>query len=1260
MIRRNAIGWIRARACAATLVALATFLVAPSRAVRAQDASDLRGPLTRILAQPEEIRSHEAPMFEAMLAELREDPNAPLLELVLMRLHALARARSMRETLLAEVDTALESATLEPFHRSLLAAERLQLERILGEVDPDDEARFLRRIPPRWWVAGPFGIRGADCLDWRFPPEAIAASDSVDLAGAGATAEDAVETPGGERSWKEIERPARFASVPLSRVVDTRFGAAYAVTQVRSPTTRSAMVEIGCASSIRVWWNGSEILYQDRDRGDEAILNRIEVTLREGWNRILVKVTGNGSERFYLRIYGPKGAELDDLEPASTPTLEPVPPAAPGEPAARPFRDDLVILEEARGGASDPFVLAARAWLRLARGEVTESADLFRRAAEVAPDSPHFAIYAGAGWARARHLPETQARHLARQAYQHALDLDPSCVPALTWFAYDRQQEGDTTEAFHLLERAAAAAPWNVDVDLMLAELCSVSDWTKEREEILERARAKAPDDPKVLMEIADFHMDEGRVERAIEFLEASLAADHDQPERRVDLALLYQRLGRSERAKAILAEELADQPASPGARLRLAELLASEEDVDGARALLEEGTELFPTNGRLLRELGDLHTAHGRPEEAVRWYAKLLAMRPAEHEVRDELARMEGVAAEPLFDEFRVDSAPLLALDEDWASRYPRAASVALLDDLILRFYSDGSGRMVTHQIFRILSEEGVEEHGTVAPGGTILEMRTVRPDGQVLEPITLSGDRYTLPGLEIGACAEWRTETRIPNLAGLPLRMPTFYFQDPDSKSPFVRSRYVIIQPRDLALRHVVRNFPWRPVILERGDDIVTIYDVHDLPLLEPEPYMPDPTENVPQVTLVEAESWKELNQTFRLESKVTVTPEVRRKAAEWVDGVAGESAQAHALYERIDDWVRDPRGSSDATETLVLRAGNRLVLFMAMLEAAGIDYRYGRARRSPELDLEDPRWDWLREDLFPNPLVRVQPDDGPSVWVVPGPPGQPYGTIPSSFYGSPAFLVDDDEGTIDYLPAAPMEDEIRIVSDVDLTPVGLGFEAQIRLRLPPSMAGFLRDQLRNASSVQKRGLGANLAQGYLPGTRLEEVRFLGLEEEVKEGPIFVEAKVTAESVQMQSGQNLMALRLGFPLLNLVGRFSTPGERTHPFLLDGYDYRLDRLRIHLGENYRAASLPADLETDPMLGPYRLDVRPIDGGMEVVREVSFHPVRIPPERYPAFLEACRRIDDREAERIWILPLAEAMKQAEEGSGDGSAGSGSR
>jgi hypothetical protein len=311
------------------------------------------------------------------------------------------------------------------------------------------------------------------------------------------------------------------------------------------------------------------------------------------------------------------------------------------------------------------------------------------------------------------------------------------------------------------------------------------------------------------------------------------------------------------------------------------------------------------------------------------------------------------------------------------------------------------------------------------------------------------------------------------------------------------------------------------------------------------------------------------------------------------------------------------------------------------MACLEAAGIDYDYAKARRAPEVDLEDPRWDWLREELFPNPILRVRPDDGPATWAVMAGRDQDYGVIPARLYGSPVFLVDDDSGTIDYLPLAPIDDEIRMRSEIDITPVGYGFEATVRVRLPATASAFWKESLRDMTGQQKRTVGVNMARMYVPGTRVEEVSFEGIDE--PGAPVFIVARAKVESTTTQTGQNLMALRLGFPLLNLVGRFATPGERDQPFLFEDHDYRTDVMRIHLGADYRAVTVPQEWTVDRFLGKYRLDVRYLRDGLEIEieRDISFHPTRIEAERYPEFMTVCRKIDDLEGERIWILPLFE-------------------
>jgi len=73
----------------------------------------------------------------------------------------------------------------------------------------------------------------------------------------------------------------------------------YYLTQVESPSARSVTMLVGADDGIRVWLNGDEVLRQDAPAEFVEGSMQVPISLREGWNLLLVKV--------YYPQLGPRG-----------------------------------------------------------------------------------------------------------------------------------------------------------------------------------------------------------------------------------------------------------------------------------------------------------------------------------------------------------------------------------------------------------------------------------------------------------------------------------------------------------------------------------------------------------------------------------------------------------------------------------------------------------------------------------------------------------------------------------------------------------------------------------------------------------------------------------------------------------------------------------------------------------------------------------------------------------------------------------------
>jgi hypothetical protein len=89
----------------------------------------------------------------------------------------------------------------------------------------------------------------------------------------------------------------------------------YACVYVHSPTTRPANLLLGSDDGNKVWLNGSEVCTHDVYQGWWADQFTHSVTLDEGWNFLLCKISqGGGDYEFSARFTDSYGESFDDLE----------------------------------------------------------------------------------------------------------------------------------------------------------------------------------------------------------------------------------------------------------------------------------------------------------------------------------------------------------------------------------------------------------------------------------------------------------------------------------------------------------------------------------------------------------------------------------------------------------------------------------------------------------------------------------------------------------------------------------------------------------------------------------------------------------------------------------------------------------------------------------------------------------------------------------------------------------------------------------
>ena len=154
-----------------------------------------------------------------------------------------------------------------------------------------------RKFITEWNLIGPFDAPDMDSLYTVYPPEKVIALDK--------------RYPGKgnqEIAWRKIQaEPSGYVRLtelikPNEQVVVYAFG------NIFSPEPVETHLLLGSDDGVRVWINDELVHSNPAYRGAYPDQDIVKVSLRKGWNKVLVKVLqGAGGWGYYVRFVDPDG-----------------------------------------------------------------------------------------------------------------------------------------------------------------------------------------------------------------------------------------------------------------------------------------------------------------------------------------------------------------------------------------------------------------------------------------------------------------------------------------------------------------------------------------------------------------------------------------------------------------------------------------------------------------------------------------------------------------------------------------------------------------------------------------------------------------------------------------------------------------------------------------------------------------------------------------------------------------------------------------
>jgi Flp pilus assembly protein TadD len=1015
-------------------------------------------------------------------------------------------------------------------------------------------------------------------------------------------------------------------------------------TTVESDAEREIELELRVNDAdvlARVWWGDSLVLA--RNTAHRYLPDRVvaRVKVGKGSSRVAVELAALGGP-FGVELYArdpATGTRPEGLRFAADPAQRPATAAAPAAqfqaappprlPSSPRFVDGLLV----------DVLLAERA---LEAGDSAAAAEATGRLRATAPGwIPGLELEARVTLEAPGQAPAL-TKDAARRLRTHALDLDPGALRARLALAEQLAGDDDNTGALKVLGAEEKGAPpggtvkhWRAD--LIRAGALRDKGLEGEADAAEDRAISARPDacevrfqevrklarlgKQKLLMEAAErlvvcdgwsavlaaVAQDAGDHARLVSERKRLLARSPEDPSRHVDLGRALLAAGDPAGARASFTTALALDPFDTSPRLALADLDAAQGDLAAARHLLGEGLALTPE----ARELASALSALGAPDDLAPW---------------------------------RIDGRQVIRAYEadEKAGKHARyqAPGVLVLDRMVVVVHADGSRLSIVHQIAKVQEKAGVEKWGEiqVPEGAELLAARTIKADGSVREPQSLGGKQgLTAPDLGVGDYVE--SEYYFVSAASAAwdggFVGDRFYFQNFDE--PFDRTEYIVAAPEKYDLQWDVRGESPRPSIEHFDGWEVTTFQKRAQAQLVPEPSGPPAIEWMAsvqpysQVSLAAWRAWvgEQVYGTRRADAAV------RALALELAGGKSAPEA-ARAIHDWVLDSIDDGGALSDEpAQILSRRSGRRVVLMVALCEAAGIPVELWLAR--PRESGEGTPAEVQIPDLA-YPLLRLRLPKG-DLFVDPRYRYAPLGYLPPSLRDVPMVQIPDPEaGPMPklklYLTPTQNDkpDQRVVVLDVQLGDNGAAvIDATETLSGAP--AAQWRDYLKDVPQDEvERDLEQRALGFWFPGATLRSLAIDAKDDPY--APLVLRYRFEAPRYARLGPHGELALPVSPMPRFLQRQFVTIGARQTALVLDGDGEMQARVTVHPPKGFAPArALPKDASLDAPGDTAHFTARlSFDGGALVSKvDSSVKPLgRVAAKDYPAFVRFAGTVDSLE------------------------------
>ncbi|QHL87262.1 DUF3857 domain-containing protein [Nibribacter ruber] len=1016
----------------------------------------------------------------------------------------------------------------------------------------------------------------------------------------------------------------------------------FAQTFVNSPKEQTAQLRLGVSGSIKAWVNDRLVFADDMERNNDLDTYITPVTLKQGFNRVLVQVGESyaGRSNFLARLTDDKGQPLANV--TTTAATQAYTKDAGTMPAALPLPYEEFFQAQIKQDPKQvlPYLLLGQTYLR--NDKTAEARRVYRQVQKMVPANTYLTMRQIEAYQR-----EENRTSLAT-ALEWLKEHDPELPFSLDLLYEEEIEKENYTQALALVDQMERQQG---QTETTLSKRIQVLSKKQEYNDVIKLAEQGYQKYP----QNGNFIELKYTIEKNVNKSQANAAnvlkkflKDNRNLAASQKLASLYFDKGSIADGIKLYQQYIQEEPISVGVQHTLGNIYSQAQNYKMAEDSYRKTLAIAPYIGTYWADLAKTLKAQEKKAEAMQAFQKAVQLDPTDYESLRDLRQLEN--KKEIFSYFPQNDVYALIKKAPNAAAFPEDNSLILLDDVQKVVYKGGASEEKRTMVVKVFNQQGVEhwkEYGVSYHNMqrfVVEKAEVVKQNGSKV-PAESNDDQLVFTNLEPGDAIHisYKLENHLKGKLA-----PHFWDRQFFSHFlPYQTTRYSLLVDPELKFQHKMTQSPLEPKVQSADEFKLYVWEQKDHPGLKSEDKMPVLADVGQTLYLSSFPDWKFISNWYAdlASSKARPDFEVKEAVEELFAGKKNLTPiqKAKAIYEYITTNITYssisfrqsgliPQKPADVLNTKIGDCKDVSTLFVAMCREAGVPAQLVlvNTRDNGLYDLTLPSIDF-------NHCIAKVTLPGKETYVELTSNFLPFGTFHQSMLKSGILEIDDEKTPVTrtLTQLNPGNRPLNIIDrKATVKLVGNNMTVDESYYRTGALAADAKQRYRDASQKEREKMIHEAYGSVLTGFKLTNLSFTGLEgtQDTVKSKI---AYQSTDQVTQVGGLSLFSL----PWFNKASAqdFTFNDTRTAPVDLSQSlyaDHDRATITMTLPDKKVLAELPQPVKLSCPVAEYSLTFKKVNNQLVFTRELRFTKDIIEPQQMAAFQEFYKKVIAADAKQL--------------------------